>query len=1094
MSTKGKLTDTEVSDSEVELQQVTRQLRDIPSDEDFQEQPEKSQVSNTSEKKIRRSERCRTLTEKGRGMQEEKIKGLKRRFNFAYDKWKYSVKFARKKLVQVTEPLTDDELHHIISEDHSYAADVQRIYDELRQIELPDQETRRRVDLCIQVSNFISHRAAKQLDGHTFEEDDGWPEVGSLFNSSVCSLISGSKRSSLHTSGSAERRQEAAAEAAASHAVLKVSQEQEREQQEIQRLQEESMNKLAEQEAAAVKRRLEREAEELKRRIQIEEEEAKIKAQIRAEHAALQRTLDERKRKVQQLETMKSLSAAQARIEVYDQVEVAQEEKDILGGELRTVKQVPASTSPPSPYVFSASKALMSSSPESTAELVKVLADAVSTNRIPIPEPVVFKGDPLMYSDWKLSFQALIEKKNINENEKLYYLRRYVDGEARKAIEGYFLLGTPSAYVAAWELLDERYGNPFTIAQSYRDKLHTWPKIGPKESLQLRSYTDFLRSCEAAITHIKALGILNDCNENRKILSKLPDWLIARWNRMSVEMEEQNGHFPTFSQFVTFLMKEVKIACHPITSLQSVKQGDADTTSGKRNQTMGAKVLATNIDEKDVITCVFCEKKGHTLHTCRTFMKDEVPKRTSFVKENKLCFGCLKPGHYSKKCSSRSECDVCHKRHPTCLHEDRVKVDKNPTQTKEKQSQGQEEPERVPPEQTTTVAIAHRAIVGEAGTITSAILPVWLSTTTCPAEEVLVYALLDSQSDSTFILSEVADTLKAKKDHIKLKLTTMTTTSTVNSQKVNNLQIRGYYSRKKISLPPAYTREFIPANRDHIPTNENAKAWSHLEHLQERIAPLLDCQVGLLIGYNCSQALLPREVVSGKVNQPYAQRTDLGWSIVGCGSPCVDYGDAIGISHHMEVRQVTPNIESSTSFRTEVHYVSRIKVKEVTATEIIKVLESDFSERAKEENPISQDDLKFLSKPKESITQKVNGHYEMPLPFREERPELPINKTSTKPEQWSYIASHKFVSQRRSHQRECKVGEVSKDDQELHKRFLCCTETKEERSLRDNLKKFLDWTISPQAVARVKRMTKHNGFKQRTNVYKYRRKDRSCQK
>lgn len=217
-------------------------------------------------------------------------------------------------------------------------------------------------------------------------------------------------------------------------------------------------------------------------------------------------------------------------------------------------------------------------------------------------------------------------------------------------------------------------------------------------------------------------------------------------------------------------------------------------------------------------------------------------------------------------------------------------------------------------------------------------------------------------------------------------------TTLVSSQRVNNLQVRGFYSNKKVYLPPTYTRDFIPANRTHIPTDKIAKAWSHLEHLQDNVAPLQDCEVGLLIGYNCSQALLPREVVSGEENEPYAQRTDLGWSIVGHGNACIDYGDAIGISHRIVVRQVTPGVNPSVSLKTEVHYVNRTKVKEITPSDILKVLESDFSERAGEEDPVSQDDLKFLSKIRENITQKDDGHYEMPLPFKQERPKLPNNK------------------------------------------------------------------------------------------------------
>lgn len=57
--------------------------------------------------------------------------------------------------------------------------------------------------------------------------------------------------------------------------------------------------------------------------------------------------------------------------------------------------------------------------------------------------------------------------------------------------------------------------------------------------MELRNFADFLRSCEAAMVHIKSLEILNDCNENRKILSKLPDQLIASWNCKVIEIEEE---------------------------------------------------------------------------------------------------------------------------------------------------------------------------------------------------------------------------------------------------------------------------------------------------------------------------------------------------------------------------------------------------------------------------------------------------------------------------------------------------------------------------------------------------------------------------
>lgn len=113
-----------------------------------------------------------------------------------------------------------------------------------------------------------------------------------------------------------------------------------------------------------------------------------------------------------------------------------------------------------------------------------------------------------------------------------------MSGTAKKAIDRYFLLGTESAYHAAWTILDERYGNPFLIAKAFRDKLDSWPKINSKSSVELQELADFLRSCEAAMSQIKGLEVLNDCNENQKILAKLPDWLTSRWNRKVMEVHE----------------------------------------------------------------------------------------------------------------------------------------------------------------------------------------------------------------------------------------------------------------------------------------------------------------------------------------------------------------------------------------------------------------------------------------------------------------------------------------------------------------------------------------------------------------------------
>lgn len=103
--------------------------------------------------------------------------------------------------------------------------------------------------------------------------------------------------------------------------------------------------------------------------------------------------------------------------------------------------------------------------------------------------------------------------------------------------------------------------------------------------------------------------------------------------------------------------------------------------------------------------------------------------------------------------------------------------------------------------------------------------------------------------------------------------------------------------------------------------------------------------------------------------------------------------DAIGVSHRIIVRQVTPEPRPSVKLKGEVHYMCKTQIKEmITPDDVIKALESDFSERVGEEATVSQEDLRFLTKLKEGIRHKQDGHYEMPQPFKQDRPNLPNNK------------------------------------------------------------------------------------------------------
>ena len=64
---------------------------------------------------------------------------------------------------------------------------------------------------------------------------------------------------------------------------------------------------------------------------------------------------------------------------------------------------------------------------------------------------------------------------------------------------------------------------------------------------------------------IKDLTILNDYMENQKLLAKLPDWLISRWNREAKREMIERKRYPDFKTFMAIINAEAEM--NPILSL-----------------------------------------------------------------------------------------------------------------------------------------------------------------------------------------------------------------------------------------------------------------------------------------------------------------------------------------------------------------------------------------------------------------------------------------------------------------------------------------------------------------------------------------------
>ncbi|XP_068074145.1 uncharacterized protein [Danio rerio] len=909
------------------------------------------EISNPVVQQVRSSTRERSFTERGLEMREQEAKRQEKAFHKAYNSWKETAKDCRSTLKMFC---SRENLEQIQQDIQNQCNLVHQHYEPILRNHATSPDIVNRMDACAALTAEIIDLVSKRLEtiGEDYNEELvkervrqvlNKDEYGSIFGCTKTNTVMsesslGSGNQSKTSSKISSKRAEAEAELAAKQEQAKAMQEIHDQQAKLNKM--ESEWKLS---------------------------EAKMLAEIKQREVEMQLKLEEERKRLHQLQVDKEVKVAAACVKVYNDLEGITQcgDKEIDSSIHRFQLNPEAELFLPQ-QTFKAEHEAQPS--QNNVSLAQAIADSLSTHRLPVPEPMIFAGDPLKFIDWKMSFIALIERKPLPPGEKMFYLKKYLVGEARKAVEGYFYRNSEDAYHGAWKVLQDRYGNSFILQKAFRDKLMRWPKIGINDPLALRDFTDFLQGCAEAMPHIKGLSILNDCEENYKLLKKLPEWVVHKWNRIVTEELDASGDYPSFKCFTEFLQKETRIACNPITS-PFMNMKNSDEKFPKR-----AKALSTKTDVKEFsskglntssvkskVSCIVCKDENHSIVQCSAFGEKTIEDKKNFIQENQLCYGCLRKGHIVKKCRRRHKCGTCGRNHPTCLHEERHMVSPKPLNKTSTEVQASQEVQKV---------MAHA--LTQSSSATSSIVPVLISTVEEPQREVLTYALLDTQSDSTFILEDLLDDLNAVKQPVQLRLSTMTAVDTITaSNRVCGLQVRGLQAANSIQLRQAYTRDFIPVDKSYIPTKSTALEWPHLKHLANQLPPLQNCEVGLLIGYDCPSALAPLEVIIGHENEPFAQRTELGWSIIGLSNPHLD-------------RQGNQS------------FVHRVAVKEIfvpSPNDVLKILESDFNEKGYEDKSVSQEDVRFIQHLSTNIKQKDNGHYELPLPFKSiSQPSLPNNR------------------------------------------------------------------------------------------------------
>ncbi len=180
------------------------------------------------------------------------------------------------------------------------------------------------------------------------------------------------------------------------------------------------------------------------------------------------------------------------------------------------------------------------------------------------PNLPIFSGDPVDYCDFIHSFEHLIESKTAIPSAQLYYLIQHTSSSVQELMRSCLSMNEDKGYTEARKLLKERYGQNYRIAASHVQRLIGGPPIKNEDGAALQQFSVQLTSCTNTLEKIGYLDRLNNSDNLKKIIDRLPHTMTVRWRDNVDRILEKEARDVTIKDVNEFVTVKARAATHPV--------------------------------------------------------------------------------------------------------------------------------------------------------------------------------------------------------------------------------------------------------------------------------------------------------------------------------------------------------------------------------------------------------------------------------------------------------------------------------------------------------------------------------------------------
>eukprot|EP00112_Aurelia_sp_Birch-Aquarium-sp1_P013967 Seg299.9 transcript_id=Seg299.9/GoldUCD/mRNA.D3Y31 product="hypothetical protein" protein_id=Seg299.9/GoldUCD/D3Y31 len=284
-------------------------------------------------------------------------------------------------------------------------------------------------------------------------------------------------------------------------------------------------------------------------------------------------------------------------------------------------------------------------------ELEKQKLDLAETKRVQTKLPdlqiLKFQGTHLDWVRFWSLFHTQIDKAPINDEAKFSYLKEFVIPKVRSTIEK--LPVDNGGYERAKPILLQRYEDSAEVVNAHIQQIFALPTVHGTSRPKIHEFYDQLLCHVPALDTLGKLG--NVAGNVRMTLDKLED-IRSDITRMDPEWKNWGFHE---------LLEALRgwIDRNPLQIGETQTQTRTQSRGFKREKTYSTR------DQTKPRSCIYCDKSDHKASDCESVKT--VEERRKILSSKRLCFNCTGEKHRASDCRSKTNCQVCHKRHHTSI-------------------------------------------------------------------------------------------------------------------------------------------------------------------------------------------------------------------------------------------------------------------------------------------------------------------------------------------------------------------------------------------------------------------------------------------